>query len=195
MRGGVLLLLAVVAAFPAATQPRATQPRATPPAAGRQATELDALLDALKAAPTEPAAALLQARIGQLWLAQGGPAAALLIGRGERNLQGNAADEALADFDAALTLAPDLAEAYNRRAMAHFELGDYPHALADLQEALRRDPRHFSAFRTLSRIAEAREDWKGALAAWQKLLEFSPKAPDGEDRLKALRKKALGEES
>jgi len=53
----------------------------------------------------------------------------------------------------------------------------------------------FAALETLSRIAEARNDYKGALAAWQKALELSPRTPDGADRLKALQKKVLGEES
>lgn len=196
MRAALLVGLGVLLAAPAGAQPRP----AAPPSAGAakpaepKPTELNALLDALKAAPSEQAAGVLQARIARLWLEQGGPAAALLLNKGARNLQNNAADEALADFDAALALAPDLAEAYNRRAMAHFDLGNYPAALGDLQEALRRDPRHFNAFQTLSRIAEAREDWKGALAAWQKLLELNPKQPNGAERLEMLRKKALGEE-
>jgi tetratricopeptide (TPR) repeat protein len=158
-------------------------------------SELDSLLDALKAAPNPAAAAPLEARIEQLWMGQGGPAAGLLMARGLRNLRANAAGEALADFDAVVVLSPKMAEAYVQRATARFETGDYSGAVADLREALTQDPRHFSAFATLSRIAEARDDWKGALAAWQKLLEFSPQAPGGAERLKELRKKALGEES
>lgn len=195
MRGVLVLLLAMALAAPAAAAPPAAAPPTETPAATRPATELNALLDALKAAPTEPAAAVLQARIAELWVRQGGPAAGLLLNRGARNLKADAADEALADFNAALTLSPNFAEAYNRRAIALFELGDYPHALLDLREALRLDPRHFSAFATLSRIAEARQNWKGALEAWQKVLEFSPNTPDGVTRLKALRIKALGEQS
>lgn len=193
MRTGPLALLGLLLAMPGPVPARA-QPAPAPAPAAEKPTELNALLDALKAAPTESAAAPLQARIAQLWLDQGGPAAALLVSRGARNLEHNAADDALADFDAALVLSPDYAEAYNRRAMAQFERGDYPRALADLQAALRHDPRHFSAFGTLSRIAEAREDWTGALVAWQKLLEFDPHTPGGAERLKMLREKALGEQ-
>jgi hypothetical protein len=79
--------------------------------------------------------------------------------------------------------------------MARFALGDYPGALADIESALQREPRDFAALKTLSRIAQARNDDKGALAAWQKVLELSPHTPDGADRLKALQKKVLGEES
>lgn len=197
MRAAPFVLACSLLALPALAQsrPDAGAPKLPPrvPAAEKP-TELNALLDALKAAPTESAAGVLQARIAQLWLDQGGPAAALLVSRGARNLANNAADDALADFNAALLLSPDYAEAYNRRAMAQFELGDYPKALADLQAALRHDARHFSAFGTLSRIAEAREDWQGALAAWKKLLEFDPHTPGGAERLKMLSLKAFGEQ-
>ncbi len=44
-------------------------------------------------------------------------------------------------------------------------------------------------------LSEARKDWKGAYtAAWQKVLEIDPKTPGGNDRLKDLRRHALGEE-
>lgn len=158
-------------------------------------SELDALFSALKAAPGEAVAAPLEARIAQIWQGEGGPAAGLLLASGLRNLEANAADEALADFDAAIVLAPRLAEAYARRALARFETGDYPGAVADVHEALVLDPRHFSAFAALSKIAEARADWKGALAAWQQVLAFSPRTPGGAERLNQLRRKALGEKS
>ena len=64
-----------------------------------------------------------------------------------------------------------------------------------LEETVRLEPRDFSAFHTLADIATAREDWKGAYAAWQKVMEIDPKTPGGEERLKDLRRHALGEEA
>jgi tetratricopeptide (TPR) repeat protein len=179
----LLPLLLLLLAVPALAQPRPDQRRA----------ELDGLLTALKAAPNEEAAATLEGRIRELWMQSGSPAATLLMGRGVRDLQHDADDEALDDFDAVLVLEPDLADAYHRRAMARFALGDYPGALADIEATLKREPRDFAALKTLSEIAEARNDYKGAVAAWQKVLELSPHTPDGAERLKALQKKALGE--
>ena len=60
---------------------------------------------------------------------------------------------------------------------------------------LRREPRSFAALRSLSDIAAAREDWKAAYAAWQKLLEVDPKTPNGTARLQDLKRRALGEEA
>jgi tetratricopeptide (TPR) repeat protein len=180
-----LLLLVLLAAAPAFAQPRADARRA----------ELDNMLNALKVAPNEQAAAALEERIRQAWLNAGSPAATLLMGRGIRDLQNDADDEALDDFDSVLALEPDLADAYYRRALARFHLGDYRGALADIESTLKREPRHFAALMSLSRIAESRDDYKGALAAWKKVLELSPKTPDGQDRLKLLQKKASGEVS
>ncbi len=60
---------------------------------------------------------------------------------------------------------------------------------------LKREPRHFGAFQTLSRIAESRQDFTGALRAWEKVIDLAPNLPGAQDRLKSLKLKAQGEES
>ena len=157
--------------------------------------ELDKMLDALRVAPNEAAAGALEQKIEKRWFQAGGSVAALLMSRGTRDLNNNADDEAVDDFDAALTLEPGLAEAYHRRALARAALGDYAGAVIDLQAALQREPRNFAALQSLSRIAEQHDDFNGALAAWRKVLDLSPKTPDGEERLKTLQRKALGSET
>ena len=47
---------------------------------------------------------------------------------------------AMADYEAAIVIAPDHAEAYRGRGDAHFNLGDFDWAIADYDAALRRDP-------------------------------------------------------
>jgi tetratricopeptide (TPR) repeat protein len=96
-------------------------------------------------------------------------------------------------MDDALVLAPDYADAWLHRALAKFHAGDYRGAVRDIEATLQREPRHFVAWQTLSRIAEAQEDWKGALAAWQKVLDLDPQTPHGQERLDMLRRKAFGE--
>ncbi len=180
----LVLFLILSAAMPAmAQQPRPDAKKA----------ELDNLLTALKAAPSEEAASALEDRIKQIWLNSGSPAATLLMNRGMRDLQNDADDDAVADFDAALTLEPNLGAAYSRRALALFESGNYTAALRDIEAALQREPRDFTALQSLSRIAEARGDFKGALLAWKKSLEIDPKTPGGADRLRTLNRKANGE--
>jgi tetratricopeptide (TPR) repeat protein len=155
--------------------------------------EIDTLLTALAKAPDEQTAASLESRIKQLWFDAGSPVETLLMGKGMRNLQNNAADDAVQDFDAVLVLDPDMTEAYERRAAARYSAGDYKGALIDIEITLQREPRHFVALQTLSRIAEAQGDAKGALNAWKKVLELDPKTPGGQERLADLTRKVEGE--
>lgn len=211
MRFLPLLLLLVAApvwaqspppARPAPAPPTAP-PAATPPSpANRVATlkaekraALDRALDALTAATTEQEAAPLEAKVRQMWFEASTPAVTLLMARGTRALKGGANEEAEQDFQAALTLDPDHAEAWHQLAQARFANGDANGALAAVSETLKREPRHFAALQSLSRFAEAREDWTGAYAAWKKALEIAPHLQGGAERLKDLRRRALGDET
>ncbi len=183
-----LLAILLCAALPAAAQ-NASAP------GNEQRAALDKLLGALKNAPSEEIAGPLEHQIRQLWLNAGTPAVTLLMSRGLREMKADANQDAIEDFSAAITLDPNLAEAYHQRAIARFSSGDTPGAIADIQATLQHEPRNFAAFETLAGIAQARKDWKGAYEAWQKVLEIDPKTPGGQERLKDLRRHALGEEA
>jgi tetratricopeptide (TPR) repeat protein len=180
-----LLAASLLVASPAGAQNASNDKRAA----------LDRLLTALKTAPSEEIAGPLEQQIRQLWLNAGTPAVTLLMSRGLREMKADARQEAIDDFSAAITLDPNVAEAYHQRAIARFASGDTPGAIADIQATLQREPRSFAAFQTLAAIAEARKDWKGAYVAWQKVLDIDPKTPGGQERLKDLRRHALGEEA
>ena len=156
---------------------------------------LEKLLGVLKSAPSEQVAAPLEGQIRQLWLNAGTPAVTLLMSRGLRELKADANPDAIEDFTAAITLDPNLAEAYHQRAIARYAGGDTPGAIADIGAALQHEPRDFAALQTLTAISAARKDWKGAYEAWRKVLDIDPKTPGGQDRLKDLRRHALGEEA
>lgn len=173
--------------------PALAQAPARSPVKDRNQQLLDQLLAALQAAPSEEVAGVLEARIAHLWLEAGSPAVGLLMTRGMREMRAGAPSDAEADFDAAIALDPGNSEAWHRRAIARFESGNTLGAIGDIGEALRREPRNFAALDTLARLSEAREDWKGAYAAWQKKLEIDPKTPGGEEKLKDLRRRALGD--
>ena len=184
----VLLATLLCVSLPAAAQ------NAASPGNDRRAA-IDKLLGALRTAPSEEIAGPLEQQIRQLWLNAGTPAVTLLMSRGLREMKADARQDAIEDFSDAITLDPNLAEAYHQRAIARFTAGDTPGAIADIQATLQHEPRSFAAFQTLAAIAEARKDWKGAYAAWQKVMEIDPKTPGGEERLKDLRRHALGEEA
>ena len=182
---GVALVLAVVLACCA---PGEGVARAQGPAGGR----ITALLHALKNAPDGSVAHLIKLRVRALWTEAGSPAAVLLEQRGVRDLVNHADQDALRAFDAALVIDPGYAACYGDRAIARFRSGDIGGAIADIEAALRHDPRMFTVFDTLSRIAEARGDWRAALLAWRRYAEADPKGEGVQVRLKELESKALG---
>lgn len=193
MRRWLLLLLIATPALAQTSALTGTPALAQTPA--ERAAALDHLLDALKAAPSAEAAAPLEQQIMQRLLQAGSPVVTLLMSRGAREMQAESAQQAIEDFTDAITLDPNLAEAYHQRAVARFAAGDTQGAIADIEQTLQHQPRDFAALRTLAVIAESRKDWKGAYAAWQKLLEIDPKTPGGEDKLKDLHRRAFGEET
>jgi tetratricopeptide (TPR) repeat protein len=192
----VTWLLAAGVAAQAEQPGQAQQPAPdNQPAPDKQRAAIDRLLDALKTAPDEQAAAMLEEQVQQIWLHAGTPAVTLLMSRGVRSLRAGETDEAVDSLSDAITLQPDAAEAWHQRAIARYHAGDVTGAIRDLEETVRLEPRNFAAFRTLAEISASREDWKGAYVAWQKVLEFDPKTPGGEERLRVLRKHALGEDT
>ena len=164
------------------------------PAAHRDAPgATDRLLDQLKAAPDAQAAGALEARLQAAWQDQASPSVQILLDHASAEAGGAKLDDAVADADAAVTLQPDAAEVWRRRADVRFAAGDDRGAFADLAQALTREPRFIAAWADLSRFAEARHDPKRALAAWRKMLELDPKTEGGQKRLERLQHLVNGE--
>ena len=175
------LLLLLLLALPALAQPAPS--------------ELDRAFEALRAAPDEPGAQIVEQRIRQLMAARTTPAIALLLSRAQRNLASDLADEALEDFDAAITLAPEATEPWFGRALAHHAAGDATAAARDLQQVLRLEPRHWQALQQLAPGQEEAGDDAGALRSIEAALAIHPRLRGGEARLRDLRRKALGDDA
>jgi cytochrome c-type biogenesis protein CcmH/NrfG len=186
-------MFGLIALSPEAPVVHAEEPIAQP--APDKRTTTDRMLDALKAAPDEQEAARLEGQVMHTWMQAGTPAVSLLMSKGLRALQAGQDSDAVDSFSDAITLSPDLAEAWRQRAIARYHSGDVNGAIGDLQETVTLEPRDFAAFRTLADIAAAREDWKGAYAAWQKVMELDPKTPGGDERLRELKRHAVGEDT
>lgn len=182
MRRIFLALALLGLALPAQSQPR-------PPE-----RDLDRAFEALRDAPDERGAHMAEMAIRQIWSRQATAAIGLLLNRGIRNLRANQADDALEDFDAAITLAPAVADAWHWRAQAHAMAGDRVAAATDLRECLRLEPRHFAALVSLSRLQEEAGDHRGALRSHEAALAIHPRLAGGAERLRELRRRAEGEE-
>ncbi len=132
------------------------------------------LLDQLAATKDEAAAKGLALRIERIWQRSGSDTADLLMSRALAAISGGDVPLSIELLDRALALKPDWAEAWSRRATAFFTLGDYQRAMLDLQETLRREPRHFNALAGVGIIFQAYGDEKNAVAAYRRALAVHP---------------------
>jgi tetratricopeptide (TPR) repeat protein len=184
-RALAVLLLSALAWTPASAQPTPAETRAQ---------LLERLFGMLQVAPDEHSAGEVEGAIQSQWVAEATPAVKLLLLNGIRELNENNPQDALDDMDAALDLQPDLVEAWRGRALARARLGDTKGAEHDIEETVKREPRQFEALQDLSHIAEQGGDWKGAYAAWTRVMAIDPKTPGGAERLKDLQRRAFGDE-
>jgi tetratricopeptide (TPR) repeat protein len=153
---------------------------------------LDFLFGALKAAPDEASAKHVEARIWALWMQTPSDTAALLMMRAKAAMDGQQMEVALKLLDAVVKLRPDYVEAWNRRATLYYLQNDYAHSLADIEQVLVREPRHFGALAGLGMIMQDLGDEKRALDAFRKALAINPHLEKVPELVKTLSEKVEG---
>src|ERR1700732_413649 len=200
-----ILFTAVIAAAPVSAF--AQDPGVTPPKPQKKLPEapsklpkvgadrtrgLDFLFGALKAAPDEASAKHVEARIWAIWLQTPSDTAALLMMRAKAAIDAQQTDVALQLLDAVVRLRPDYVEGWNRRATLYYLQNDYAHSLADIQQVLVREPRHFGALAGLGMIMQDLGDDKRALDAFRKALAINPHLEKVPELVKTLSEKVEG---
>ncbi len=105
-------------------------------------TELDALYGALAQAKPE-AAAGIERDIIRLWELSGSESIDFLYKKGDDALEAKDFKAAVDHFSAVIEFAPDFAMGWYGRSRAYANLGYDGPALADLEQALARDPQNF----------------------------------------------------
>ena len=129
------------------------------------------LLEAARAAPSEEAARGISSKLWALWAAAPDAKAQALLDRGMAARRKWDFVTSLAAFDALVAYCPHYAEGYNQRAFVYFLSAEYERALADLDLAIARSPRHVAAISGkaltlmgLERMDEAQEVLRHALS-------------------------------
>jgi tetratricopeptide (TPR) repeat protein len=195
------MMAAVPAVASAQDEPRPAPPKqkklpeapAKLPKVGAERTRgLDFLFGALKAAPDETSAKHVEARIWAIWLQTPSDTAALLMMRAKAAMDAQQTDVALKLLDAVIKLRPDYVEAWNRRATLYYLQNDYARSLADIEQVLVREPRHFGALAGLGMIMQDIGDDKRALDAFRKALAVNPHLEKVPELVKSLTEKVEG---
>lgn len=89
-------------------------------------------------------------------------------------LQAGRQGEAIELFSRVIRAKPDFAEGWNKRATAYFLAGEYARSIADCDEVLKRNPRHFGALSGLGQIYERLQRYEEALRWLHRALEVNP---------------------
>jgi tetratricopeptide (TPR) repeat protein len=194
-----LALLAAPTLVLAQDGPRSQKQRKLPeapsklPKVGADRTKgLDFLFGALKAAPDEISAKHVESRIWAIWMQTPSDTAALLMIRAKAAMDAQKPEVAIKLLDAVIKLRPDYTEAWNRRATLYYVQNDYARSLADIQQVLAREPRHFGALAGLGMIMQDLGDEKRALEAFRKALAVNPHLEKVPELVKQLSEKVEG---
>jgi tetratricopeptide (TPR) repeat protein len=83
-------------------------------------------------------------------------------------------DGAIAEFDKALAINKDLAEAYYFRGYAYDNKGDYDRAIADYTEAIRIDPNYYNAYNNRGTAYNRKGDYDRAIADLTSAIRIDP---------------------
>ncbi|NPV21790.1 tetratricopeptide repeat protein [Bradyrhizobium aeschynomenes] len=186
--------LAVAQGEPRAiTKPKPPEAPSKLPKVGTDKTKgLDFLFGALKAAPDDVSAKHVEARIWAIWLQTPSDTVALLMSRSKAAMDAKQNEVALKLLDSVIKLRPDYVEAWNRRATIYYLQNDYGRSLADIQQVLVREPRHFGALAGLGMIMQDLGEEKRALDAFRKALEVNPHLEKVPELVKTLTEKVEG---
>lgn len=125
--------------------------------------------------------------IWQIWIETDDPQANALMQAGIDALESQAFTAALAVYDVLVDKAPAFAEAWNKRATAHYLVGDYEASLADIDRTLALEPRHFGALSGRGLIQHAQGDDFAAIESFEAALAIHPNLVSVRRNLRALK--------
>jgi tetratricopeptide (TPR) repeat protein len=172
----------------------ALAPDDSSPALGSgEQSRVDTLFSELKRERNEKAAERIAARIAGEWAQSGSASIDLMMGWSKTAMDGKKFDVALDFLDEVVTLRPDYAEGWNRRATVHFMMNNYAKSMSDIHHTLQLEPRHFGALSGMGQILKASGRNDLALQAWQRVLDIYPMLRGAQDEVATLSEELAGE--
>ncbi|MCX7287685.1 MAG: tetratricopeptide repeat protein [Rhodobacterales bacterium] len=155
--------------------------------------KLDGLFERLKTADVEESGRI-ETEIWIEWSKSGSPALDLLLQRGRDAMAIGDIPLAIEHFTAIIDQAPEFAEAWNARATAFYQAGDYGPSLADIGKVLQLNPRHFGALSGLAAILEDSGKPERALEVYKAALAIHPHLEGVAEAILRLETQSKGQE-
>jgi tetratricopeptide (TPR) repeat protein len=180
-----LALVGLPSAWAADGVPVATD---QPAAAPSRAEQLDQLFAKLKAAKGDASAGQTENQIIAIWLQSGSDTVDLLMSWSAQAITDKNYARALDILDRVVTLKPDYAEGWNKRATVYFLTNDYSQSISDIEHVLVLEPRHFAALVGLGAIFRELGDDQRAIDAYKQALALDPHLDSARQALDQLQK-------
>ena len=154
---------------------------------------LDELFVILQNSQDEMKLVEAEAEIWEIWYESGlAEVDELMVHAADVARSGNLA-QAESIYSQVIEKLPAFSEGWNRRATIRYYRNDYDGSLADIEQTLRLEPRHFGAVWGLGMILGWQREFERAILAFERLLELKPNARDARPRIELLKQELAKE--
>ena len=182
-----------IALAPASAAETAAPPPTEPVAVAKPENRLETLYGELKRQRNEKVAERIASRIFEEWNHSGSASIDLMMLWSQKAIEAEKFDVALDFLDQVVTLSPDFAEGWNRRATVHFMMRSFGKSMADIDRTLQLEPRHFGALAGMAQIMKERGSKELALEAYQRVLDIYPMMRSAQNEVATLSEELAGE--
>ena len=139
------------------------------------APELDSLFDALQDSTTSASeASMITSQIWRQWISSEDVKAQELMDKGIRSMNRFSLMEAVEVFSELIEMAPNFAEAWNKRATVYYMMGKFDLSTADVEKTLALEPRHFGALSGQGLIYLQNDQKQAAVDWFKRALDMNP---------------------
>jgi tetratricopeptide (TPR) repeat protein len=150
---------------------------------------LPPLFDQLRGAPDPDQADRIAREIWDVWTRADDEQLDELMLRGSRAMEVGDLPNALKIFSELIERAPRFSEAWNKRATAYYQLGDYERSMSDVAVVLELEPRHFAALSGMGLIYMELDADAPALRWFERALKVHPYLRGVPERIVQLRRR------
>jgi tetratricopeptide (TPR) repeat protein len=153
---------------------------------------LDDLFTALRRQHDPDQAAGIANQIKMQWSQSGSATVDLLMQWAAKAVVEKRNPAAFDFLDQVIALKPDYVEGWNQRATLNYALGDYNKSMADIEQVLRLEPRHFGALAGMAAIFSETGKDEQTLKIWERFLAIYPASRAAQDQVDKLTEKLAG---
>jgi tetratricopeptide (TPR) repeat protein len=153
---------------------------------------LNVLFEELGSSPGIRLSAAIEEQIWTIWSQGPTEDSTRQLRRGVRAMQRGELESALSLFDGLINEQPEFAEAWNKRATLHYIRGDITQSMADIEQTLTLEPRHFGALAGLGSIFTRLQQPSAAIRAFEQVLNIYPQSRSSQQNLERLQEELEG---